>query len=89
MSRSQKQALGIDHTDLPHLMTMAALIIAGEAIFSLPFHVTRFFRPTFLEVFGFSNMELGLVQASYGVIAVFVLRSFFPTMWRSPLTRSA
>jgi nitrate/nitrite transporter NarK len=56
-------------------MTMIALIISGEAIFSLPFHVTRFFRPTFLEVFEFSNMQLGLVQASYGVIAML---AYFP-----------
>lgn len=57
------------------MMTMVSLIIAGEAIFSLPFHVTRFFRPTFLEVFGFTNMELGLVQASYGMIAML---AYFP-----------
>jgi nitrate/nitrite transporter NarK len=57
------------------MMTITSLIIAGEAIFSLPFHVTRFFRPTFLEVFGLSNMELGLVQASYGVIAML---AYFP-----------
>lgn len=75
MSRSQTQALGSKHSDAPALMTMISLIIAGEAIFSLPFHVTRFFRPTFLEVFGFSNMDLGLVQASYGVIAML---AYFP-----------
>jgi MFS family permease len=75
MSRSEKQTLGIDHADFPHLMTMTALIVAGEAIFSLPFHVTRFFRPTFLEVFEFSNLQLGLVQASYGVIAML---AYFP-----------
>ena len=64
MSQSEKQTFGFSHADSPRLMTMIALIIAGEAIFSLPFHVTRFFRPTFLEVFEFSNMQLGLVQAS-------------------------
>lgn len=75
MSRSQKTAFGINPTDLPYMMTMTTLIIAGEAIFSLPFHVTRFFRPTFLEVFGLSNTELGLVHASYGVIAML---AYFP-----------
>ena len=45
---------------------MIALIIAGEAIFSLPFHVTRFFRPTFLEVFEFSNMQFGRAPDPYG-----------------------
>lgn len=75
MSRSQKHVFGISRNDLPYMMTMASLIIAGEAIFSLPFHVTRFFRPTFLEVFGLSNMELGLVHTSYGVIAML---AYFP-----------
>jgi nitrate/nitrite transporter NarK len=75
MSKFQKQTPSINDSDLPTMMTMLSLIIAGEAIFSLPFHVTRFFRPTFLEVFGFSNMELGLVQASYGVIAML---AYFP-----------
>jgi len=75
MSQSEKQTSGFSHADSPRLMTMIALIIAGEAIFSLPFHVTRFFRPTFLEVFEFSNMQLGLVQASYGVIAML---AYFP-----------
>jgi len=69
MSRSEKQTFGINHAGFPHLMTMTALIIAGEAIFALPFHVTRFFRPTFLEVFEFSNMQLGLVQASSGLFS--------------------
>ena len=54
---------------------IAALVIAGELVFGLPFHVTRFFRPTFLEVFGFSNTELGDVFAVYGIAATL---SFFP-----------
>ena len=51
------------------------LVFEGELIFSLPFHITRFFRPTFLEVFGFSNAELGDVFAVYGVLA---LLAYFP-----------
>jgi len=54
---------------------MAALIIAGEAVFSLPFHVTRYFRPTFLEVFGFTNSQLGAAQAVYGVVGMI---AYFP-----------
>lgn len=54
---------------------ITALVIAGEVVFGLPFHVTRFFRPTFLEVFGFSNTELGDVFAVYGIAATL---SFFP-----------
>jgi len=54
---------------------MLALILAGEAIYALPFHVTRFFRPTVLEVFGLSNTELGAAQAVYGVVAML---AYFP-----------
>lgn len=51
------------------------LIFAGEMIFSLPFHVARFFRPTFLSTFGVSNSELGDIFAFYGVMAML---SYFP-----------
>jgi len=54
---------------------MLTLILAGEAIFGLPFHTARFFRPTFLEVFGFSNTQLGDVFAVYGVTAML---AYFP-----------
>ena len=49
---------------------MVSLILAGEAIFTLPYHVTRFFRPTVLEVFDLTATELGIAQAAYGVIAM-------------------
>jgi nitrate/nitrite transporter NarK len=54
---------------------MTGLILAGEAIYALPFHVTRFFRPTVLEVFGLTNTELGVAQGVYGVIAML---AYFP-----------
>ncbi len=47
------------------------LIIAGEAVFLLPFVVSRIFRPTFLEVFGLTNLELGTAFALYGLVAMF------------------
>jgi sugar phosphate permease len=47
-----------------------SLICAGEAIFTLPYHVTRFFRPTFLEVFGLTATELGVAQSAYGFVAM-------------------
>ena len=50
-------------------MTLLALVVAGEAVFGLPFHITRFFRPTMLEVFGFTNTELGTLFSFYGVLA--------------------
>ncbi len=54
---------------------MLALIFAGEAIFFLPFVIARVFRPTMLEVFGITNLELGLAFSAYGVIAML---AYFP-----------
>ncbi|MDH3577825.1 MAG: MFS transporter [Gammaproteobacteria bacterium] len=54
---------------------MATLVIAGEIIFGLPFHTARFFRPTLLEAFGFTNTQLGDVFAIYGVTAMI---AYFP-----------
>ena len=51
-------------------ITIAIIICAGEAIFSIPYHITRFFRPTFLEVFELSATELGVAQGAYGIVAV-------------------
>jgi nitrate/nitrite transporter NarK len=51
------------------------LILAGEMIFSLPFHTARFFRPTLLDAFGFSNTQLGDAFAAYGVTAML---AYFP-----------
>ena len=51
-------------------LVIFSLICAGEAIFTLPYHVTRFFRPTFLEVFDLTATELGVAQSAYGVIAM-------------------
>ena len=51
------------------------LVIAGEMVFGLPFNTVRFFRPTILEVFGFSNTQFGYVTGVYGVMA---LLSYFP-----------
>jgi nitrate/nitrite transporter NarK len=54
---------------------MAGLVLAGEAVYALPFHVARFFRPTVLETFGLSNTELGIAQAVYGIVAML---AYFP-----------
>lgn len=56
-------------------MVMFTLVLAGELIFSLPFHVPRYFRPTVLEALGFSNANLGDVFAVYGVTAML---AYFP-----------
>ncbi len=49
---------------------MGGLILAGEAIFGLPFHVARFFRPTMLAAFRLTNVQLGSAQAAYGVLGM-------------------
>ena len=54
---------------------MAGLVLAGEAVYALPFHVARFFRPTVLETFGLTNTELGIAQAVYGIVAML---AYFP-----------
>jgi sugar phosphate permease len=54
---------------------MLALVIAGELVFGLAFNIPRFFRPTMLEVFGFTNTQLGDMFAVYGVAAML---AYFP-----------
>jgi MFS family permease len=49
---------------------MLALIVAGEAVFFLPFVLPRVFRPTLLEVFQLTNLQLGLAFSVYGVVAM-------------------
>ena len=46
------------------------LILAGEAVFILPFVLPRIFRPTILEVFEMGNLEYNLAQSVYGLIAI-------------------
>jgi len=60
---------------LPRVVLIVILIIAGEMVFGLPFHTARFFRPTLLEVFGFSNTQLGDLFAVYGIAAML---AYFP-----------
>jgi sugar phosphate permease len=54
---------------------MVALIVAGEIVFGLPFATARSFRYTLLEVFGFTNTQLGDLFAVYGITAMI---AYFP-----------
>ena len=47
------------------------LILAGEAVFILPFVLQRIFRPTFLETFAINNTQLGSCFSIYGIVALF------------------
>ena len=57
------------------LLAMVALVVAGEMIFSLPFHLPRYLRPSVLEGFNLTNSELGDIFAVYGVTAML---AYFP-----------
>ena len=47
------------------------MILSGELVFILPYFLSRVFRPTFLEVFDLSNVELGSLFSVYGTVALF------------------
>ena len=49
---------------------MLALIVAGEAVFFLPFVLPRVFRSTLLEVFQLTNLQLGIAFSVYGAVAM-------------------
>jgi MFS family permease len=51
-------------------LVLGALILAGEAVFLLPFVLARVFRPTLLDVFGITNLQLGTAFSVYGVVAM-------------------
>ena len=56
---------------MKNILPLAFLIIVGELIFALPFHVSRFFRPSLIEEFNYSNMDLGIAFSVYGLTALF------------------
>lgn len=49
---------------------MLSLIIAGEAIFLLPFILMRVFKPVIRDAFVISDAQIGEAQALYGITAV-------------------
>ena len=49
---------------------MFSLIIAGEAIFLLPFILMRVFKPIIREAFVISDAQIGEAQALYGITAM-------------------
>ncbi len=67
--------LNIFKIPIKNLLLILVLVVAGELIFSLPFHIPRFFRPTLLDVFELTNTQLGDIFAVYGIVAML---SYFP-----------
>jgi nitrate/nitrite transporter NarK len=61
---------GSETSSLRRGLIIAALIAAGEAVFLLPFVLARVFRPTFLDVFGITNLQLGVAFSFYGIVAM-------------------
>lgn len=63
------------------------VILAGEAIFLLPFVLPRLFRPTMLEAWGITNLDFGLAFSCYGMVAIIAyglggpLADRFPPRW--------
>ena len=51
------------------------MIFTGELIFALPFHVNRFFRPSLLDEFQYTNYMMGMAFTTYGITA---LICYFP-----------
>ena len=47
------------------------MILAAESIYILPYVLARVFRPTFLDVFNLTNLELGGLFSIYGIVAFF------------------
>ncbi|MBI4697078.1 MAG: MFS transporter [Gammaproteobacteria bacterium] len=62
-------------TPRARFLVMFTLVVAGEMIFSLPFHLPRYFRPSFLAAYGLGNADLGDVFAAYGLTA---MAAYFP-----------
>lgn len=56
--------------DLRKGWVLMILMLAGESVFLLPFVLARIFRPTFLEAFGISNLQLGTAFSIYGAVAM-------------------
>ena len=60
----------MEHPPTHRALVIVALMAAGESVFLLPFVLARVFRPTFLDVFRVTNLELGTAYAAYGVVAM-------------------
>ncbi len=65
--------------------SMFSLIIAGEAIFLLPFILMRVFKPVIREAFVISDAQIGEAQALYGITAVlsYFFGGFIADKWEA------
>lgn len=52
------------------IISLAFIIMAGEAIFMLPFLIPRLFRPLMLEAWNLTNTDVGAAFSAYGFSAM-------------------
>ena len=67
--------MGDQSPPLQRARLILTLIIAGEAVYGLPFLVARVFRPTLLDVLQITNLQLGTAFSLYGIVA---MMAYFP-----------
>lgn len=67
------------------VLGMLSLVIAGEAIFLLPFILMRVFKPVIREAFLISDAQIGEAQALYGITAVisYFFGGFIADKWEA------
>lgn len=67
------------------ITSMLSLIIAGEAIFLLPFILMRVFKPVIREAFLITDAQIGEAQALYGITAVisYFFGGFIADKWEA------
>ncbi|AQS93046.1 MFS transporter [Polaribacter sp. BM10] len=67
------------------IASMLTLIIAGEAIFLLPFILMRVFKPIIRDVFLISDAQIGEAQSLYGLTAVisYFIGGFLADKWQA------
>ncbi len=63
------------NSSLQRARLILTLVLAGEAVYGLPFLVARVFRPTLLDVFQITNLQLGSAFSLYGIVAMV---AYFP-----------
>ena len=61
----------IKQSTFSRYLFIVLVILAGEAVFVLPFVLQRIFLPTFLETFELTKLERGVCLSIYGTVAFF------------------
>lgn len=74
-------------SSLRRALQLFALVLAGEAVFALPFVLPRVFRPTVLDVLGIDNTALGDAFGVYGLVAMGAYLLGGPLADRFPVRR--